>query len=55
MQNKLTRKQFLLSMFSFIALIAVGNIPNMVKTIVATKKSSNGYGNHSYGGSKKNV
>lgn len=55
MQKKITRKQFLLSIFSASALIVAGNIPNIVKSITTAKKSGNSYGNYSYGGSKKNV
>ena len=55
MPEKLTRKQFLLSIFSVAALVVAGNIPSIIKKIAISKKNDNAYGNYSYGGSKKNV
>lgn len=55
MQQKITRKQFLLSIISAAAVVVVGNAPNMIKKIATGRKSGNVYGNYSYGGSKKNV
>jgi hypothetical protein len=56
MEKKLTRKQFLFSIFSFATLFAVSKVPDALKTAVSsTPKKGNSYGNYSYGGSKKNV
>ena len=57
MQNKLTRKQFLLSILSAFTLVAVGNFPKIIQTIAKTKikKGGSSYGNSVYGGSKKNI
>jgi len=54
-QEKITRKQFLLSVLSVATLVAIGNIPSIIKKIAVFKKNGNTYGNYSYGGSKKSV
>ena len=54
MDKKITRKQFLLSALSIGALIVSRKVSPIVKTL-AVKKPSNSYGNHSYGGGKKNA
>jgi len=54
MDKKVTRKEFLLSALSIIAIFVAGKVPSVVKTL-AVKKENNTYGNNSYGGGKKNV
>jgi len=51
--KKLTRKEFLLSIGSIMAVFAVGKLPSLVKNSVTNFKKDNSYGNYAYGGSKK--
>lgn len=55
MNKKVTRKEFLLSVLSITALLAISKVPNMVKKSVIVKRGDNNYGNYSYGGNKKNA
>ena len=60
MDKKVTRKELLLSGLSIVAIFALSKVPS-----VLTKKlplannfkgnNNNSYGNHTYGGSKKNA
>ena len=51
MDKKVTRKEFLLSALSVVALVAASKVPAVVrKTITPDKREGNGYGNSAYGG-----
>lgn len=54
--KKLTRKQFLLSGLSIVAIFFASKVPLVAKNFII-KKEGNTYGNYSYGGNnnKKNV
>ena len=52
LNKKVTRKEFLLSGLSVVALLAVSKIPSAItkKLSLAKPKESNTYGNYYYGG-----
>lgn len=55
MDKKVTRKEFLLSGLSIIAVFAMSKMPSMITkklTPPLSKQKDNAYGNHIYGGSK---
>lgn len=54
MDKKITRKQFLLGALSVAGLLAVKQVPKIIKDLTP-KKEGNSYGNYSYGGGKKNA
>lgn len=58
LEKKITRKEFIFSIGSFIGLLAISGMPQALSTEVSKKLQSdkktatNGYGNHHYGGTR---
>ncbi|HEY0980032.1 MAG TPA: hypothetical protein VGE18_01340 [Candidatus Paceibacterota bacterium] len=58
LDKKLTRKEFIFSIGSFIGLLAVSGLPQAISEDLAKKMTTdkkpvaNGYGNHHYGGKR---
>lgn len=54
MNKEITRKEFLLSVLSIVALFVASKVPSMMKNF-AYEKEGNIYGSYSYGGERKNA